>query len=339
MSTAHETSLTSLALLLAFAEENQCDYLGYLTPFIVEIINDSGAQGVNRFTLNTAISERFGLTIPSFVIELCLKRMRASQQLRFFPLYGGTYLPGKHFAANSRPIAEKQQQSLANTRSVLTELAAFAQAEFRIKLSPQDAINTLLAYLSMYGIDCMSAYYDKSPIPIIRAEKRNIVIIQAFITHAQEHSSSLFASIITFVQAQMLANALLCPDIAQNHQSLKKLTLFLDTPLLLRILDLDYPDACKAAQEVFALCKTMGCKIAVFYHTSQETFSVMMACASHLVDPLQKGRLIRACFINRYGLKLGSLHADVALMNWMHEQEAIRVVERCAVGVGRAAAA
>ncbi len=55
-----------------------------------------------------------------------------------------------------------------------------------------------------------------------------------------------------------------------------------------------------------------------------------------------RGRLvlvIRACFINRYGLKLGSLHADVALMNWMHEQEAIRVVERCAVGVGRAAAA
>ncbi len=49
--------------------------------------------------------------------------------------------------------------------------------------------------------------------------------------------------------------------------------------------------------------------------------------------------LARACFINRYGLKLGSLHEHVALMNWMHEQEAIRVVERCAVGVGRAAAA
>ena len=49
--------------------------------------------------------------------------------------------------------------------------------------------------------------------------------------------------------------------------------------------------------------------------------------------------LPRACFINRYGLKLGSLHEHVALMNWMHEQEAIRVVERCAVGVGRAAAA
>ncbi|MGP8260777.1 MAG: type II toxin-antitoxin system RelE/ParE family toxin, partial [Acidobacteriaceae bacterium] len=45
-------------------------------------------------------------------------------------------------------------------------------------------------------------------------------------------------------------------------------------------------------------------------------------------------KFYRACFINRYGLKLGSLHEHVALMNWMHEQEAIRVVERCAVGVG-----
>ena len=40
----------------------------------------------------------------------------------------------------------------------------------------------------------------------------------------------------------------------------------------------------------------------------------------------------RACFINRYGLKLGSLHEDFALMNFLYEQEAIGAVERCAVG-------
>ena len=42
---------------------------------------------------------------------------------------------------------------------------------------------------------------------------------------------------------------------------------------------------------------------------------------------------------NRYGLKLGSLHAGFALMNFLYEQEAIGAVERCAVGVDRAAAA
>ena len=47
----------------------------------------------------------------------------------------------------------------------------------------------------------------------------------------------------------------------------------------------------------------------------------------------------RACFINRYGLKLGSLHEDFALMNFLYEQEAIGAVERCAVGADRAAAA
>ena len=53
-----------------------------------------------------------------------------------------------------------------------------------------------------------------------------------------------------------------------------------------------------------------------------------------------EGLLIRrACFINRYGLKLGSLHEGFALMNFLYEQEAIGAVERCAVGADRAAAA
>jgi hypothetical protein len=49
--------------------------------------------------------------------------------------------------------------------------------------------------------------------------------------------------------------------------------------------------------------------------------------------------VVRACFINRYGLKLGSLHEGFALMNFLYEQEAIGAVERCAVGADRAAAA
>ena len=49
--------------------------------------------------------------------------------------------------------------------------------------------------------------------------------------------------------------------------------------------------------------------------------------------------VLRACFINRYGLKLGSLHESFALMNFLYEQEAIGAVERCAVGADRAAAA
>ena len=49
--------------------------------------------------------------------------------------------------------------------------------------------------------------------------------------------------------------------------------------------------------------------------------------------------VLRVCFINRCGLKLGSLHEGFALMNFLYEQEAIGAVERCAVGADRAAAA
>ena len=42
--------------------------------------------------------------------------------------------------------------------------------------------------------------------------------------------------------------------------------------------------------------------------------------------------IARACFINGYGLKLGSLHEGFVLMNFLYEQETIGAVERCAVG-------
>ena len=47
----------------------------------------------------------------------------------------------------------------------------------------------------------------------------------------------------------------------------------------------------------------------------------------------------RACFINRFGLKLSTFAWAGCLMSFLHEQEAVRVVDRGAVGVDRALAA
>jgi len=72
---------------------------------------------------------------------------------------------------------------------------------------------------------------------------------------------------------------------------------------------------------------------------------IVLATSSYLVFGQMRGdieyseNISRACFINRFGLKLGSLREDIVLMNLMHEQEAIRVIERCTVGTDRTAAA
>jgi hypothetical protein len=176
----------------------------------------------------------------------------------------------------------------------LTALVDFARSGYQIVWTHDKAISAITAYLSNYGIDCLRAYFGKSAIPIVTSTKNATFVVNAFIRHAQESNAILFEGIVQLVEGQMLANALLCPDIAASSETFSRLTIFLDTPLLLRVLDLDDESTYQAAKETIDLCRSLGSRVAVFSHTATEVYGVIKFCAMHLDDPLlSKGQLLR----------------------------------------------
>ena len=152
----------------------------------------------------------------------------------------------------------------------------------------------MTGYLANYAIDCLKACFDKSAIAFVERVKDRDFIVNAFIRSVLENGGDLSEKLVTLVKAQMLANALLCPDIGANARDFSKVTLFLDTPLVLRLLDLDTEPAFAAATETLDLCRHLGSRIAIFSHTVMEIYGVIKGCAIFIDDPkLARGRLIR----------------------------------------------
>jgi hypothetical protein len=292
--TKSEVSLASLALLITFDKESKLDYIDYLTPFVIEIFRTDASQGITRQNILEAFKSRFGLYIPLQPLELSLKRLVNKHVLRVSPVYGGIYSPGSKYPSNGRRLNEEKQVCLSDIRGVMAELMRFAASSYNVTWSAEQATDAVTGYLANYAIDCLKACFGKSTIAIVERVKECDFIVNAFIRSVLEAGGELSEKLVTLVKAQMLANALLCPDIGMDSRDFSKVTLFLDTPLVLRLLDLDTEPAHAAAAETLDLCRHLGSRIAIFPHTATETFGVIKGCATYLDDSkFARGRLIR----------------------------------------------
>lgn len=286
-------SLVSLSLLMVNAKDKKGDYLDYLLPFLIHIINkeqSDGTQALKDTSLHKKLVEQFGLTIPVQTVELCLKRLCSRKLLSFSRLYK-TYIITSDF-----PVIDINLQwdiCLKRLDTVIDALTVFSAKSFELAWTRQQAITAITDYLSHYGIDSLRAYVGRSSVPTVHQDKADIFVVNAFIRDIQEFHLELFNAFSELVQGQMLSNALLCPDIRQISQRFQNLTLFLDTPFVLRLLDLDSESSYQAAKETIDLARRLGCRIAIFSHTSDEIQSVVQACSRHLNNPNARGRLIR----------------------------------------------
>ncbi|HTW79633.1 MAG TPA: hypothetical protein VME23_08845 [Terracidiphilus sp.] len=280
----NEVSLVSIAMLIVNESEGKSDYLDYLTPFLTSIIRDSLPHGINRYSGHEALNEVFQLDIPSSTVELCLKRLTLLGQLTSTSLYGNlSYLPTDSLVpSNIEPARQVASETLARVISSLLDFVAATYAD--VRWNRDNAIAAFTGYLSYFGIDCLRSYFGKCALPRIVTDKREFIIVNSFII-ARQNDAEVFDDIVIFVKSQMLANALLCPDLANNSQKFSNLTIYLDTPLMLRLLNLQDEAARAAAAESIDLCRSLGAKLAIFEHTYQEMRQVILQAAASLDNP------------------------------------------------------
>ncbi len=283
-------SLISLAMLKVNAEEQNRDYLDYLVPFIQEAIAIGKVEQVNDVTVQEALQSIYGLNIPRQIVSLCLKRLHKRGQL-VRGLYG--YAPSDRLkSADLEPIREQTTNRL---NELVSKLRVFARAKHGVKWTAEQATDAIATYLSNFGIECLRGYLFQTPISKVVAHATQAVtfVVSSFITDAQANAPESFEDILVLVKGHMLANALLCPDLEKNTKKLSHLSVFLDTPLVLRLLKLSGRESYEAARETISLIKQLSGRVAIFSHTASEVYSVIRAVAARLNDPNARGPLVR----------------------------------------------
>lgn len=282
-----QSSLVSLAILKVNLDRGNLEYLDYLRPFVLEAIRASATNVVTDTQVREYLKDMFGLLIPSRAVLLTLKRLARSGILK---RAHGQYkvvgpLPDTGFAA-TKAKAER------HIGSVITELIRFSERTIAPFSSRDTALDALLAFLNEFSIDCLRVYLQGTALPAVQTDDKSLVVVSRFVRELAENSPERFDSFMVVVQGHMLANALLCPDLATLPKTFRGLIVFLDTPIVIRVLGLEGEARQMSSNETLQLIRKLGATTAIFSHTRDEVEGVIRGAAEHIQRADGRGAVV-----------------------------------------------
>lgn len=293
-------SLTSLAMLKVDLDNQHRTYVDYISPFIVDILNEDKPEIISDSNVADKLRSRFGLQVPTRGVQQILRRM---QKKGYLALENGIFVVTSSVPTStlSRSKIEAERHIESVVLGVIKEAAVHHQ-----EWSPEVATQAITAFLGRFTVDCLRTYVFNTALPTIpEKNSANLYIVSKFVTKAQERRDFAFESFIVLVKGLMYSNALLCPDLESLEKKFQDLTFYLDTPLLLNLLGLQGKDAKRSAEELIELLKKLRGSLAVFSHTITETQQVIGAAASNLNNPRANGKVIEEA--RRNGFQLSDL--------------------------------
>ena len=271
------STLTSLAILKVNVDLGG-DYLNYLSPFVLQVLADRRPGPITEESVRAAIAEAFGLDIPERTIQIVLKRLA-----RKYPLsrkHGEFRVVGELPDPN---LTAKTSEAERQMSAVIRGLQDFSSDTNRPILTPEDAVASLCAFLSEFSVTCLRAYLHGTAIPRLEETRHSdLVLISEYVQKLQASDPERFRSFLILVQGHMLANALLCPDLRSAPATYRRVTFYLDTPLLVHALNLEGDAKKNAICELVQLLKNLGGTIAVFSHSQDELRRVLQGAAARL---------------------------------------------------------
>ena len=274
-------TLTSLAMLKVDIDVLHKDYLDYLVPFVVHVLKKKKPSVIDDRTTSEWIRDTFGLVIPATAVHLVLKRLTKK---RLLEKSEGIYRVVRELPEHN--IEVRQAEAKRHIDSVLNALMRFAREEHSLNLTSDETNELMLAFLAQFSVDCLRTYTRGTALPEVPiVKKSNWYIINAFVKHVHLEDLPLFESLIVIVKANMLANALICPDLDSFAVRFKKVTFYLDTPIILNLLNLHGENEQQTSLELIEIVRKLGGNIKIFQHTTDEVRKAITGTAEHIEDP------------------------------------------------------
>lgn len=307
---ASTSTLTSLAILNVNVNRG-ASYLDYLSPFILHVLIECRPDPVKSDVVSGLLREHFGLQIPFQTVETVLMRISRLDAIEkanhVYRIVGE--LPDPHIAA-------KVQEANRRIDTVVDAFLRYSQNRVNPITNPDHAVVAICNFLSSFDVTCLRAALQQTAIPELEGTHRtDIVQVSEFVQHLQVSSPELFDSFLVLVQGNMLANALLCPDLQDLPPSFQNVEFYFDTPLLIRLLGLEDDTRRSAMRELVALLAKLGGKAIAFSHTIRELQSVVVGAANYLDASDGRGAIVHEARLR------GTEKAELLLLSEKLEEE------------------
>jgi hypothetical protein len=276
-----DSTLASLAYINVTWEESKTSYLDNFVPFALEALRVAGARQT-PLEVKQAILARFGLDFPVNVVRSLLDRGVKKKQIKRVPQSQALELaPG--VSAKLPDLVAQQADCKREQGYLVRGLRTFAGARFDVTWDDGAAEEALIEYVETHALPMLASTVRGSA--FTESEDPSTgrgYVVSAYVADIVAHDPAGFGYLDQMIKGSMLASALYVEAKGQVSRRFKKTTLFLDTPICLRALGHEGPEAREATRAMLGLALAEGAELACFKHSLNEMRGVLRGVKSLL---------------------------------------------------------
>lgn len=273
--------LIGTAMLTAIWDQTHKDNLELLKPFILYLVgcNTNISDEIDIIKIIYDMDFKFGFpNIPKAVIEKIFNRLKKvimKKQKKYY-LIEDLSEDIKQFEENKNKIQYESEKVVKKLMDYLKE----SNKNFN-KLTLEETKKLLYIFLEKNGFITLDNIEELKNIEKYKTDQVNYYIAK-FILKENEDNTIVFNNIYKIVCGFMLANTIYIQVENDNKASLKNLNCYLDTPIILNLLELKTEEENNSAQLLVELLEKKQARIKCFEHTYKEVYSIIYAYKENL---------------------------------------------------------
>lgn len=277
------SALIGYAILRANYDSSAPTYLDNFQAFVLSVLAEADKPYLERQVIATAIRQDFGITIPDLVVGRLIRRTNKHN------LTQSVGSEAISLTENGRSQAPETLEEITTYRRKQVELTEHFRT-FVAKNYP-DHIELLSEDLG----DDLAEYFDRNAVPLLNEGLRGRgrsdnpapgmeFLVSAFVAKLAESDQTRFSYVVEAAKGAMLAS-LLVLDTSGLKESLGKLTLVLDTPVLMDALGFHGEIPGSSMTQVLALAREQGASLVAFEHCVSEVYGILESIEHALRRP------------------------------------------------------
>ncbi len=269
---------------LAIIKENwnaDRDYLSNFEPFVFDALRRlPPGVPVETPSVVRAVGSDFGVQMPQGVVETLLKRATrrgmlakgAGQRERFI-------VP--EALDKTLDLMQARGDASRDVHALLDALRAHAE-QAGVTWTEEQAEAALLGFLDESGTQFAAGRRHGRSVEQGIKRDQAVALVHSFARHAVERDSEGLRLLEQAVKGSMLSNVLYFENLGSFSPSLDDIAVYIDTPIVLRLLGVSTPQQVDASRELLKMLKGAMIPVSIFTHTVTEVESVLESTAGNL---------------------------------------------------------
>ncbi|MCX2920601.1 hypothetical protein ORK51_10500 [Stenotrophomonas rhizophila] len=313
---------------LAYTKSDPADLTSGLAPMFAPIARALQGESFSADVFADKLNEFYGIKIHPWAVDDLTPRLEACGILKRVPLSESTVTYVYATPSETRPGDHVTE---AQVRSLLSDFSTFACDQFNshgVEITDAEAEKVFLEYLVLTDFslirskpsvpaknsDILSLRKDDDSQDDFNVAKRSqlLTVCASYILNMFEYKRETYDLIVRLAHGALLAEVVLNVKEPGSKADLRRLTVVLDAPLVMSILDVRNKESTSYARAFLDDLKAKQASIKIFSHSIQEIEYNIKSVVDHVARGQGHGATAsRLCSDHSFRVYVDSLRSDV----------------------------